>query len=55
MGWTDNAARLSRIAPATLFALCSLTIAAKGQQPATPPLITVTGQAEVRVPPDEVV
>lgn len=38
-----------------LFMLVAFPIAASGQSNVEPPLITVTGQAEVRVPPDEVV
>jgi uncharacterized protein len=39
-----------------LFALVLATsVAAVAQNPLTPPLISVSGQAEVRVPPDEVV
>jgi uncharacterized protein YggE len=38
-----------------LFILVTLPIAASAQSNIEPPLITVTGQAEVRVPPDEVV
>jgi hypothetical protein len=34
---------------------CLFATAASAQQSSPPPLITVTGQAEVRVPPDEVV
>jgi uncharacterized protein YggE len=38
-----------------LFMLAAFPVAASGQSNIEPPLITVTGQAEVRVPPDEVV
>jgi uncharacterized protein YggE len=38
-----------------LFSLLSCAAAARGQQQSQLSLITVTGQAEVRVPPDEVV
>jgi uncharacterized protein YggE len=38
-----------------LFMLVASPIAASAQTNVEPPLITVTGQAEVRVPPDEVV
>jgi uncharacterized protein len=38
-----------------LFILVTFSIAASAQSNIEPPLITVTGQAEVRVPPDEVV
>src|SRR2546421_238199 len=37
-----------------LFALCTATASAFAQNNIEPPLITVTGQAEVRVPPAEV-
>jgi hypothetical protein len=37
------------------FIFCACTIAGFAQNNVEPPLITVTGQAEVRVPPDEVV
>jgi uncharacterized protein len=39
----------------TLLLSALLPAAAAGQQRESPPLITVTGQAELRVPPDEVV
>jgi uncharacterized protein len=38
-----------------LFTLLAFPIAVSAQSNVEPPLITVTGQAEVRVPPDEVV
>jgi len=38
-----------------LFMVVAFPIAASAQNNVEPPLITVTGQAEVRVPPDEVV
>ncbi len=47
--------RLSkRLAISLLLALASALLA-QAQQPAEPPLITVTGQAEIKVAPDEVV
>jgi uncharacterized protein len=36
------------------FVFCSCAVTASAQNNIEPPLITVTGQAEVRVPPDEV-
>jgi uncharacterized protein len=41
--------------PALIFILCAWSVIAFAQNSSEPPLITVTGQAEVRVPPDEVV
>jgi uncharacterized protein YggE len=41
--------------PALIFILCAWSVVAFAQNSSEPPLITVTGQAEVRVPPDEVV
>lgn len=40
--------------PALIFILCAWSAIAFAQNSIEPPLITVTGQAEVRVPPDEV-
>lgn len=41
--------------PGVIFILCAWSAIAFAQNSSEPPLITVTGQAEVRVPPDEVV
>lgn len=41
--------------PALIIILCAWSAVAVAQNSSEPPLITVTGQAEVRVPPDEVV
>ena len=46
---------MRRLALIVLPAVLALSIQANGQQAAEPPLITVSGQAEVQVAPDEVV
>ncbi|HEY0406810.1 MAG TPA: SIMPL domain-containing protein [Pyrinomonadaceae bacterium] len=43
-----------RLSLALLFVACCAGLPARAQQGAEPPLITVTGQAEVKVAPDEV-
>lgn len=46
---------MTRLALIVLTAILALASTAAGQQAAEPPLITVAGQAEVQVAPDEVV